>query len=169
MFISAYSPLALILAVKDFDLKRIWFLNPTTSITILIIGAISIFVLNIVINDSTSGHRIKVDKISNKSNTLINYTIPYMISFFGFDMGKTTDLVAFILFMCLLCLLTIRTQTIFINPILAMKGYGLFDVTYTENEKTKEGIFLTKVPLVINKHFLIQKVSNFTYLTIKEV
>lgn len=169
IFISAYSPLALILSVKDFNIEEMWFSNPITSIIILVIGVISIVVLNYVISDSNYGHRVKIKKISNKSNALINYTIPYMISFFGFDMGKTTDLIAFILFMCLLCLLTIRTQTIFINPILAFKGYGLFDVTYLENDSIKEGVFITKTQLEVEKSYLIEKVSNFTYLITKEV
>lgn len=169
IFISAYSPLALILAVKDIDSSKLWFTNPITSISILIIGLISVLILNHVVKDSNYGHRIKIEKISNKSNTLINYTIPYMISFFGFNMGETTDLIAFLLFMCLLCLLTIRTQTIFINPILAIRGYGLFDVTYMENNSVKEGIFITKYSLKINQSYLIEKVSNFTYLTTNEV
>ena len=169
VFVSAYSPLALILAVKDFNVDEIYFNNPTISLGILGLGLISIIILNIVINDMNCGHQVTIQKITNKSNALINYTIPYMISFFGFDMTKSTDLVAFLLFMVLLCLLTIRTQMIFINPILVFKGYNLFDITYKEGNKIKEGIFITKQMLEIDKNYLIEKISNFTYLITKKV
>ena len=87
-----------------------------------------------------------------------------MISFYGFDLGKYVDILSFIAFMGLMGILTINTQSIFMNPILAIWKYGLYNVQFEENGRLKHGIILTKKELVIDESVEIQKISRFLYL-----
>jgi hypothetical protein len=163
IFISSYSPLALILLIKDLD-KVTWTLrNPIIAISILAIAAISVFVLSITTRVIRQGDVVTLTRVSSKSGELVNYTIPYMISFFGFDLGDWRELSAFIVFMLLMCMLTIRTQNIFINPILALQGYGLYDVEFKEGAEIKQAIFLSRNELHSGENCLIRRLSYFLY------
>lgn len=169
VFVSAYSPLALILAIKDFDSKTMWFESPITIICILSIGLFSVAVLHIIVKESTYGQDITVLRVTNKSNALINYSIPYMISFFGFNFDNWGEIASFIIFMSLLCFLSIKTQSIFINPILAAKNYGLYDVQFDDNGQQKEAIFLSNMKLKIGERYLVDRLSDFTFIVTKEI
>lgn len=169
IFISAYSPLALILAIKDFNTKIFFFDNPVTIISILMLAIISIAFLFSLMKLFSYGQEVKIKNVSNRSSELVNYTIPYMISFFGFDMHKVADLISFIIFMALLCLLTIKTQSIFINPILAVMGYGHYNVEYEENGSSKEAIFLSKIKINKGSSYRIDKLTDYTFIIISEV
>jgi len=161
IFFSSYSPLALILMVKDFDPVIIHFKHPQFSMAVFILAITSVLLLFIVLKNIKSGFHIKIERVSNCSNELINYTIPYIVSFLGLDLGKWQDIFAFAIFMILLCLLTIKTQSLFINPILAILGYGLYDTQFTENNISKNSIFLSNQELKVGESYTIQKLTKF--------
>jgi hypothetical protein len=164
IFVSSYSPLAVILLVKDFNLTKQWFDHPLTCLVVVIVALASLVVLLIVLKlVITGGFSVTVQRVSNRSNELVNYTIPYMISFFGFNLGSWQDLASFGWFMALMCFLTIRTQSLFISPVLALMGFGLYDVEYKEGDTTKQGIFLSRRELQIGKSCQIKKASYFLY------
>ncbi len=167
IFISAYSPLAVIFTIKDYDFNSRYFKHPNSLIAIWIIAIVTVLLLYLVIRNIKGGHRIKVKTVEERSNELVNYTIPYMISFYGFDLGKYTDILSFIAFMILMCIITINTQSIFMNPILAICRYGLYNVEFEENGRIKHGIILTKKELSIDETVEIQKISRFLYLVTK--
>lgn len=163
MFVSSYSPLALILAIKDYDAKARSLQNPRTCVGILLLSAASVLLLWLAMQSIRLGCPVTIKRISNRSGELVNYTIPYMISFFGFSLGNWQDLVSFAVFMVLMCFLTIRTQSIFINPLLALMGYGLYDIEFDENGRSKQGIFLCRDELRIGDECLVQRLTPFQY------
>ncbi|NUO07358.1 MAG: hypothetical protein HUU08_01565 [Candidatus Brocadia sp.] len=164
IFFSSYSPLALILIVKDFNLEICYFKHPYFSFGILCFSILSVVLLFIIMRNIKGGFHIKIEKISNCSNELINYTIPYIVSFLGFNLGSWQEIFALFIFMILLCILTIKTQSLFINPILAILGYGLYDVQFKENNISKDGIFLSRQDLIAGELYTFQKISKFMYI-----
>jgi len=165
IFVSSYSPLAVILLIKDFNLANRWFDHPRTCLVVLIVAIGSLVVLLVVLKLlMNGGFPVTVKRISNRSNELVNYTIPYMISFFAFNLGSWQDLASFGWFMALMCFLTIRTQSLFINPVLALMRFGLYNVEYDENGVGKEGIFLSRRELSTGDQCQIKRVSYFLYL-----
>jgi hypothetical protein len=169
IFLSAYSPLALILAIKDFDQQKNDFNNPFIIYSVLTIAVMSIVFLFLIMRYFKYGQEIEVKNISSISGELVNYTIPYMISFFGFDMSKTVDLISFVIFMTLLCILTIKTQSIFMNPILAVIGYGHYRLEYEENGIKKEAVFISGIKLKKESRYRIDRLSDYTFIVINEV
>lgn len=161
IFISGYIPLFIILIIKDINGDFI-FKNPVLSYSLIIISIVSgLFLYLVIKNLETGGFPIEITSVKHKSSEIVNYTIPYMISFFAFDLAKTQDLIVFIIFFVLLCVLSIRSQSIFLNPILAMFGYGLYECTYTENNVLKDGVFISHDDLVINDSYKIKKLSMY--------
>lgn len=163
IFISSYSPLGIILVIKDYDFRNHSFNNPSVSWGILIASLFSVIMLLVAIGGIRFGEDILIRRVSNRSNELVNYTIPYMLSFFGFDLGKWQDMISFGIFMVLMFVLTIRTQSLFINPILAIIGYGLYDVEFELFETTKQGILMSKLDLKLDRIYTVQPLSKFLY------
>ena len=113
----------------------------------------------------SSSPPVTIDSVSIRSGELINYSIPYMISFFVMDLGSANLLLSFGFFMIIMYILTLKTHNIFINPILAIMGYNLYDVHYTRNGKEYEHFFLVKGErLKVNERCRIAEISEQLYL-----
>ena len=145
IFISAYSPLSIIFLIQDFDTQKKNLEHPGVLwpiIGVSVLSCIIVWVAVYFIKDSRPPVIIK--KVSNRSGELINYSIPYMISFFVMDLGDTKLLLSFLFFMIIMFIITLKTHNIFINPILACMGYNLYDVTYERDGQEYEEFFLIK-------------------------
>lgn len=183
IFISGYTPLFLIMMIKDVQSIN-WFThsfnapewgigqislpvgfifkNVNVVWGLFMISLLSLALLWFVLKNITSNpFEITVTKAKSRSSEVVNYTIPYMISFVAFDLSKWQDLLSLILFLSILCLLSIRSQSIFINPILAALGYGLYDCSYNENGKDKECVMLSQRDLVAGDSVKYKKVNNY--------
>jgi len=183
IFISGYTPLFMIMVIKDIK-EFIWYSydltnpimgltkiqvpyfvcveNPGIVVLLIIVSVLSLMLLRYVLKHIASNpFEITITKAKSRSSEVVNYTIPYMISFVAFDLGKWQDSVSLMLFLSILCLLSIRSQSIFINPILAAKGYGLYDCVYDENGISKECIMLSKSDLSAGKAERYKKLNNY--------
>lgn len=183
IFISGYTPLFLIMMIKDitgidwstyqFDSTTLGFdkitypvglfvKNPSVVWGLIIVSLISLLMLRYVLKNITSNpFEITITKAKSRSSEVVNYTIPYMISFVAFDLSKWQDLLSLIIFLGILCLLSIRSQSIFINPILAALGYGLYDCSYKENNKDKECVMLSPKDLTTDDSVKYKKLNNY--------
>ena len=172
LFISAYSPLFLILAVKDFDFKCTHtFKHPIAIYIILGIAIVSIILLYITVTSIKRGSMVvTVKSINNRSADLINYTIPYIVSFFGFDLSKIEDIVSLSLFLLLMLFLTIKSKSVFMNPILLLAGFNLYDLVYEFDKKPYSTIVISKYDIKAGERFYIRSLTRFLYfVTEKEI
>jgi len=172
LFISAYSPFFLILAVKDFDytLKSKYLFNNPIPIWILLgITLISVFILFAVIHYmKSSTYNGEIISVKNRSVDLIGYTIPYMVSFFGMDLNESSDVISMCIFMLILLVLTLSSKSIFMNPMLALIGYGLYDIEYKFDKKIYSTVVLSKLELDAGKKYYMRSITRFLYLVIEE-
>lgn len=170
LFISAYSPLFLILAVKDFRFKHPYgFDNPILISVLIGISILSVILLFYTMNNMKRGNMpIQVKEIKNRSIDLINYTIPYIISFVGLSLSDINDIISLLIFLFLLLLLTLKSKSVFINPLLLMIGYNLYDVEYEFNGKLFSNIFLSKVEIKKNETFYVRSLTRFLYVVIEK-
>lgn len=171
LFISAYSPLFLILAVKDFDFKTTHQLQHPILVYILLgVILLSIILLFATIAKIKRGNMVvEVVSVKNRSVDLINYTIPYMVSFFGIDLSKPEDMISITVFLLILLLLTITTKSVFLNPLLAIVGYGLYDLEYKRDGKIFSTVVLSKLELRTGERFYIRSLTRFLYIVKEQV
>jgi hypothetical protein len=165
LFISAYSPLFLILAVKDFDFYCSYSFNHPIGISLLLgLSVLSVILLFVTINSIKRGSMpVTVKAVKNRSVDLINYTIPYIVSFFGFDLAKVEDIIALSIFLLLLLLLTIKSKSVFMNPILLLAGYNLYDLEYEYDGKRDSKIVISKHEMKSGDRFYIRSLTRFLY------
>ena len=171
LFISAYSPLFLILAVKDFDFKYLCRLKHPVAICIMLaVSVLCVILLFVIVKSLRPGNMpVKVKTVKNRSADLINYTIPYIVSFFGFDLSKTEDVISLAIFLLLMLFLTIKSKSVFLNPILLLAGYNLYDLDYEFNSKEDNKIVLSKHELQAGERYYIRNLTRFLYITIKPI
>ncbi len=165
LFISAYSPLFLILAVKDFDFYRTFRFEHPIGISILLgLSILSVILLFITIKSIKRGNMpVTVKEVKNRSIDLINYTIPYIVSFFGFDLSKVEDIISLSIFLMLLLLLTIKSKSVFMNPILLLAGYNLYDLEFEFDGKLSSTVVISKHEMKPKERYYIRSLTRFLY------
>jgi cellulose synthase/poly-beta-1,6-N-acetylglucosamine synthase-like glycosyltransferase len=141
LFLSSYLPLFLILVIKN------WF-NLYLTIFITIISIICLFIWIAIINISKKGtaESFKVLKAEEKTKESLNYLIPYIISFIGFDLNKWQDWSALVILLAILFVVYLNSDLLYINPLLSFFKYKIYNVEVckpTMNcEETKAEILL---------------------------
>lgn len=122
LFLSSYLPLFLLLAIKN------WF----DSRMVLILTFVSVYSLVwiIIINNSKKGtsESYRVIKAKDKSQESLNYIIPYIISFIGFDLNKWQDWSALSILLLMLFMIYLNSELLYINPILSLFNYRIYSV-----------------------------------------
>ncbi|MDO9001595.1 MAG: hypothetical protein Q7W45_17640 [Bacteroidota bacterium] len=210
LFISAYSPLFLILIVKDFNFeskskeqisiinlnyfpKNIthsdsikivsiienslskfpqnnsevnkYFNHPTIDIVVLCISILSIVLLFLIFSKiRPSEMEVTILDVKNRSLDIINYIIPYLFCAFDIDISKPEDLITVSFFLLILFILTINTQSIFINPILALRGYAFYDIEYKFGNNTDTTIVISRQKIKKGNMFNLKSLTPFLYL-----
>lgn len=170
LFISAYSPLSLILLLQDYNIEEHKLGHQIYSISLLILGVLSVIFLFVSISSGKkSTQPVIIEKIENGSNELLNYSIPYLLAFVFIDLTELKMILSFMIFMIILYILTLRTNNVFLNPILAFK-YNLYHVVYRKGSKTCKGYFLAsnktlevgnrcRIKLLCNNMFIVSDIN----------
>lgn len=166
IFLSAYSPLAIIFCIQDFDFEKQELIHPLVIWPILGLATVSCITLWATVSfPKVSTAPVTIKSVTNKSGELVSYTIPYMVSFFVIEHWDAQLLASFAFFMFIMFWLTLKTHTIFNNPILAMMGYNIFDVHYETNGRECQDILLAKGErLRKNEQCRIVEISEQLYL-----
>jgi hypothetical protein len=168
LFLSAYSPLMIILVIKDIDPSKTWLLqSPIHSCILLLIAAASSFITLRAVKEVDGGLPVVVTKAANKSGDMFGYTVPYMLSFMRIDLSDVQTILSLGIFMGVLFLMAYRTQTVFINPILAMAGYLLIDCTFKRGTKEVQAMVITKNPINIGDSCQLERLSHYLYIAAK--
>ncbi|WP_265657967.1 hypothetical protein [Verminephrobacter eiseniae] len=170
LFLSSYSPLMLILVIKDYaQVNPSWLpCHPILSGVLLSVAIFSIVITLCSMKEISGGLPVIVIKASNKSGDMFGYTIPYMLSFLRIDLGDWRTMTSLLIFMAMLFVMAYRTQTVFINPILAMTGYMLIDCTFKHNDKEEtQAMVITKKPISKGDSCKLERISHYLYIAVQ--
>lgn len=165
LFLSAYFPLFLILAAKDFDWDRTqWLRHPLPLVSLLVSSGLSVPLLYLVMYQMPRGNmQVTIKGVRDRSIDIINYTIPYMIGFFGVDLSKKADAVGIIVFLVILLMLMVNSKTVFLNPMLTIVGYHLFDIDYEFDGKEHSAVVLSRNDIKANQRYYLLSLTRFLY------
>jgi len=163
IFISSYFPLALIVIIKDLDDKTFLPQHVVASLIIFFLFSLSCVVVIIAARSIKGGVPITALKVANKSGDMFTYTIPYMVSFYRFDLGDFKAVASLAVFMILMFVLTLRTQNQFINPVLAIAGYKLYDCQLSDNKSEFQGLVVSRTCLKSGDVCVLERLSHSLY------
>lgn len=168
LFLSAYSPLMVILVVKDLNFSVRFFLgSPIFSGILLIVAIASTIITLMSVSGVECGLPVTVAKAANKSGDMFGYTVPYMLSFIRIDLGDWQVMASLLLFLSVLFVMAYRTQTVFINPVLAVAGYLLIDCTFKRDDKEFQAMVITKKPIDIGETLRLERLSHYLYISVQ--
>ena len=169
LFLSAYSPLMLILIIKDYDATSPGLLpqSPIFSGILLLVAVVSSLAVLRSVREIDGGLTVTVTKASNKSGDMFGYTIPYMLSFMKVDLGDWQVILSLALFLAILFIMAYRTQTVFVNPILALSGYMLIDCTFKRGDNEVQAMVVTRQPLTVGDTCRMERLSHYLYVAVK--
>ncbi|MBU1598430.1 MAG: hypothetical protein KKE98_08365 [Nanoarchaeota archaeon] len=127
LFLSSYAPLFLILGIKNY------FSIPLVIIMIALILISLLFLVYVTKKASKmSGDYKSIVDAKDKSHQYLEYIIAYIIPFLGFNPNNVADMIALIIVFIIIGILYIRSDLIYMNPVLNFLGYKMFKVTLAE-------------------------------------
>ena len=165
LFLSAYSPLMLIFIVQNIDLSPKFCLRaPIFSVALLVIAAFSVIFTLLVVRDVGAGLPVTVTKAINKSGDMFSYTIPYVLSFVRSDFSDWRIIFSLVVFLAVLFIMSYRTQSVFINPVLAIAGYLLIDCAFKRGDKELHALVITRQPIDAGDTIRLERLSHYLYI-----
>lgn len=74
---------------------------------------------------------IKIIDAEYVPTDLMNYTLPYVVSFMSIDYGDTGKFLGFVVFLAWMFWITYRAGQVILNPVLIAMGWRLYSITYS--------------------------------------
>lgn len=153
IFLGSYLPLSLILLAQDFDYDALTrklcvpfvtenctlpFANASLSIGIFLVTVICFFATLVALRIASPKTAIQVRTVEYVPTDLMNYTLPYVVSFMSLDYQEAGKFIGFLIFLGWMFWITYRSGQIVLNPILIAFGWRLYQITYNFPGATKE-------------------------------
>lgn len=152
LFVSSYIPLYLLLIAKDIvgrlehyglkSLKNFYKINSLNDIMILILLFFiltSFFYLRHMLKTATKGAYIKIKEIKDETSTnFLNYISIYFLSCIGLSLGSYEDVVVLVIVMFIIGYIYTSSNLVYINPILHLLGYGIYNMEGTDKGTGKD-------------------------------
>lgn len=172
LYIGSYFPLCLVLLAQDIDFEvtksglcspsewfdiacQVPFLHPFWSIGAVVVSATCLLITLWTLGKADVAHRICIAEAKHIPADLINYIIPYVVSFMGLDFASPSKIVGFAVFFVLIFWITYRSGQIVMNPILAVFGWKLFEIKYNflQSRDQLSGRVLARIEIEPNKTY----------------
>lgn len=144
LFLSSYIPLYLILAIKHWNFQIVIPQNTLLifstvsnwSVPILSIGWILLTILSSLVLYLVFSLRLsrgatdfqRVESSRDRNDLITNYILVYIFPFVVLDFSNLTNWVAFVLFFVVIAIIQVRSNHLYVNPVLAAFNYRLYEV-----------------------------------------
>ena len=125
LFLSSYFPLTLIFGILILDKHIYW------ASGILAIGILSLAVMALYFRISThtlTAFQDKVTDFQRRDGDVMGYIASYLIPFVTFPLANIQQTAALLVFVAILLVVYVNSNMIYINPVLNLAGYHLYEV-----------------------------------------
>ncbi len=145
IFVSAYAPLAFMFALIDFDCATLTFTHPLIIVPLLVLAVLSCLILRgIMASLKPATPLATVISSKSRNGDLVNYSLPYFSSLVLLNVDNIKFWLCFLFYMGLLFFLQMKTEKLFINPLLVFWGYRLYTLDYEQDGKTYSDLCLVR-------------------------
>jgi hypothetical protein len=178
IYIGSYLPLSAILLAQDIDYSESTFVpctslafkekcvlpldHPYIAIGLFVLCLICFFVCLISLLVVRPKNKIVIEESKHVPADLMNYILPYVVSFMSLDYATTNKFVGFLIFFAWIFLISYKSGQIILNPILTVFGWKLYEVKYRfeDSHNLLSGMTLSKVPLEPNGSYQHQSIQD---------
>jgi hypothetical protein len=146
IFVGSYLPLSLILLAQNYDYSVVgqqvcWVLreascslplkNPVFALG-MFFACVACFLLTLLaLARLKPKHEIIIREAKHVPADLMNYTLPYVVSFMSIDYQEMGKFIGFPIFLGWMFWITYKSGQIILNPLLIVFGWRMYDVTYS--------------------------------------
>jgi hypothetical protein len=145
VFLGSYLPLSVILLAQNLDFGALhrglcWppglagcgipLKNPGFALTAATICALCFFVTLFVLALVKPKHEIVLVEAKYIPTDLMNYTLPYVVSFMSIDYQDMSKFVGLVIFLAWMFWITYKAGQILLNPLLIAFGWRLYELRY---------------------------------------
>lgn len=154
LFVSSYFPLSLIFAILLF------YSNLVLAITILVIGVAGLVVLwqYIYMAHEKTAFLDEVTELQKRDGEVLSYIASYLVPFATFQLSGWQQGTAIVIFILVLLLVYVNSNMIYINPMLNLRGYHLYEVR----------IRTSKVPLHLITRYEVELEQPIRYIRLSD-
>jgi len=148
VYLGSYLPLSAILMAQDVDFDiadrgicsyhdiTAWncaspFKHPAASIIVLVACSLCFLACLAALRFVPTKHRVTIIESKHIPADLINYVIPYIVSFVSLDYADKGKFLGFMIFLGWIFWITFKSGQIVMNPLLAAMGWKLFEVKFS--------------------------------------
>lgn len=124
LFLSSYTPLFLIMAVKYGSVHRYF------ALSMVLLGVVSVVLLLFYLKQSATlaVDDVVIEKISGKDTEAMSYIVTYLIPFLDIKLDEVSSAVSLLLLFLVVGVLYVHSNLIYINPTLNLLRYHLFEI-----------------------------------------
>ncbi|MBL1422197.1 MAG: hypothetical protein COC24_016925 [Alphaproteobacteria bacterium] len=128
------------------------FQNPEISLAIFTACLLCFLVTLTVLSVVKMNNSVKITSIKYIPSELMNYTLPYVVSFMGIGYGEGDKFVGIIIFLAWIFWITHKSGQVILNPILVAFGWRLHEISYRfpENETEHTSTALIKGDFLVD-------------------
>jgi len=175
IYLGSYLPLSFILLAQDFrydcsqsiftldNIKSYFFNVPPFNHTALSLSIFGVCLLGMMFSAfifrvTKYKRTIKIRKLKYIPSELMNYTLPYIVSFMGIGYNDGSKLVGIIIFLIWIFWITYKSGQIILNPMLVVFGWRLYEVSFSYGieEQEHDGFILS------NEYFEVNDVLKYS-------
>ncbi len=177
IFLGSYLPLSLILLAQNYDFSLlntpfcIQFWEATCSLpfknAFLAIGVFAVCMICFVVTVGCLStvqpkHEVIIKSSKHIPADLMNYTLPYIVSFMSIDYQEPGKFVGFLIFLGWMFWITYKSGQVILNPLLIVLNWRLYEVTYNfaGSADTHNAIALVKGSIEAGQRYRQTSVQN---------
>lgn len=175
LFLSSYSPLYAIVALRahSAEYSVFGYSIPTfrvfgLALSSISLGAILLMGLSVGFlwfmlqsRRTRQGQQSNIEQYHNRSDMFTEYLLVYVFPFIVFDFADLYDLAAFFILFLTVAAIVIRSNRLYINPVLVAFRYHVYEVETPHDRR----LLLTKRPLDGDSTINTAKISNDVYIS----
>lgn len=132
LFFSSYFPLVLIFCALLWGMWPLW--------AILLLGGLGLASLVVTLfyleymRRTVPARPAKIKNFTRRDADVMSYIASYLIPFVSFSLASVQQAIALIVFFGVLLIIYVRSNMIYINPMLNIAGYRLYEIEIEQGE-----------------------------------
>jgi hypothetical protein len=153
IFLGSYLPLSIILLAQNYDYPasttslcwRPWssackipLKNPEFALSAFFACAACFLITLVVLALVKPKHEIVILEAKYIPTDLMNYTLPYVVSFMSIDYQDMSKFLGLVIFLAWMFWITYRSGQVLLNPLLIVFGWRLYDLRYRFPSEPKD-------------------------------
>ncbi len=160
LFISSYFPLTVIFSILLWEKHVLW---AGIILLIGISGMILLFLYFIFIAPRRAKSHETITELDRHDGDVLSYVASYLVPFVSLDLTGA-QLWAVIVFLAVLLIIYVNSNMIYINPMLNILGYHLYEVKIAKNETSF--YLLTRQRVGLHSVVHVARIGDTTFLQV---